>query len=271
MLESLTALAQSRHLHLALRAHELVLLAQSQGWRKRPPELLVRQPLSGPADELPQQLDSALSRLSGPGQAQLRGLPLHIALDAAWVRTWTVQPPANASSIQDSVAAVQMRFQQVYDESPAGWQMRYQADVRHPYLACAVRQDWLAALLARLAAHRLTLLALQPECVALWNHWCARLPSGAWLGLCRAGELTLLATQAQRPVAVRRLPLAATATAAQLAQAVAQEAQRWQLPLPSRLGLCGAVPQAWRGPLAAGLQADFVGEHADILSLWGVA
>ena len=268
MLESLKSWGSSSGLQIVLGPQRVALVLQPSGWRSAPTVVAQWQPdgTAAPAGaaELTAILDGLLTT------AAVRRLPTRIVLADSLVRTWTVEPPRNASRYQDCEAAVHMRFQQVFDEPLADWQLSFDAEASQPFLACALRRSVVSALAAVLAAHQLTLLALEPEFVLLWNHWQRRLPAGAWWGLCQDTVLTLGRVQSGRLVALRRLPLPQASSQA-LIHTVQHEANRWQQPVPTRLGLCGAPPRAWLGAHAGAFHAELLGPHHQASALWGLA
>jgi hypothetical protein len=274
MLERLK-LGRGQTLHIAVEAQRLSLVLVQGRARAGAARVLAQQVLAdgsagARADAVPQLLDGLLAA------ANLRGLPTKLVLADTWVRSWRVEPPPNATRLQDCEAAVRMRFQQVFDEAPEGWQFSPASEVKAPFLACAVRQAWATALVQVLQAHQLALVAMEPEFVVLWNHWQPHLPTGAWLGICQADGVTLGVVQQGRLVALRRLPRPALPLAeasgepAALLHAVQHEADRWNLPMPSGLSLCGAVPSAWLGRWSAGVDCALLGPQGSALALWGV-
>jgi len=257
-----------RSLSLSLAPGRMVLV-QHSGWRKRSAEVLGRWQGGAPSDpeaELPQQLDSLLA------QAGVVGMPVRMLVADSLVRSWTVQPPENASRLQDCEAAVAMRFTEVFGDSLADWHIRADYDPRHAFMACALRRSLLAGLLRPLQARRLTLLSLEPECVALWNHWARDLPEAGWFGICNAGSLLLGIVAEGRLQGTRRLALAGAQAQSSpwLEQAVAREAARLNVATPKAIGLCGTFPRAWAEAGGAALRCRNLGSICDASGLLGV-
>jgi len=252
-------------------------LVEHGGWPRRAARLVAReQPgLALDAETLPAALDALLG---GAGVA--RGVA-HVIVDDALVRSWRVEPPLNASRRQDCVAAALMRFAMVYDEAPADWLVRAELDARLPFMACAVRKDFVAAIAEVLQRHRLTMAVMEPRFVALWNHWRRRLPANAWLLVSSEAGLQLGVTQAGRLCAQRRLdpsvgempagetPAGETPTAAWLAQAVQREADRFNIAVPACLAVCGTVQPAWLE--LSSPRCLHLGSVADGFGLFGVS
>ena len=246
-----------------------VSLVLRQGWLRPTATLLGRKPwgLPGrPGDGLPDMLNVLLA---GVG---LRHLPVRVVLADALVRTWRVEPPRNATRMQDCEAAVAMRFHTVFDESPDDWALSSVPSASHAFMAWAARRLLVNGLSQALRNHPLHLVCIEPEFIILWNHWQPWLPANAWLGIATGDALVLGVVQAGRLQGVRRLPLAdlACEDAAWLRQAVQREADRLDLPAPAALGLCGSVPKPWLVSAADMPACTVLGTQASALSLLGV-
>lgn len=259
---------RQRRLCLAIAPGNIALV--HSGERRAPAQVLAQwsgEPLAAASSGLPRQVAEVL------GQAGQSGHDVRVVLADTLVRNWTVQPPENASRLQDCEAAAALRFSEVFGESPADWHISAAFDAQHAFLACALPRTVLQSLLQVLQAQRLRLLSLEPECVALWNHWQADLPHSAWLGICTEGSLVLGLAVAGRMQGMRRLPIGAgqRPPVAWLEQAVQREAARLNLAAPTALGLCGQVPSHWLGAHAAGLRCTALGSACDARTLFGVA
>jgi len=204
--------------------------------------------------------------------AGLRHLPTRVVLSDALLRSWRVEPPRNASRMQDCEAAVAMRFHTIFDESPDDWLLSSAPSAGHAFMAWAVRRSLVNDLSEVLRNQQLHLLCIEPEFIVLWNHWQPRLPANAWLGICTSDSLVLGVVQAGRLQAVRRLPLVGLAYQDQawLRQVVRREADRFELPAPVAMGLCGSVPRPWLASGTDVLACTVLGMHATALSLLGV-
>jgi hypothetical protein len=118
----------------------------------------------------------------------------------------------------------------------------------------------------------LHLLSIEPECVALWNHWQSRLPEQAWFGICASDALLLGVVVAGRLQGTRRLQLNGPDSRMSdwLERALQREAARLNLPEPKALGLCGKVPSEWTGLHPRGLRCTVMGSVCDAAGLFGV-
>jgi hypothetical protein len=244
-------------------------LVQHSSGRKRGAVVLGQwrgEPLANAAGDLPRLLTDVLS------QAGVSGMPVRVVLADALVRSWTVQPPENASRLQDCEAAAAMRFTAVFGDSAADWHISAAYDARYAFLACALQRSMLAALLQVLQARRLQLLSMEPECVALWNHWKPHLPDAAWFGICNDSSLLLGMVVDGRMQGTRRLALAGPQCRERewLVQVLQREAARLNLPAPRAIGLCGQVPADWTGLHLSGLHCAALGSICDALTLFGV-
>jgi hypothetical protein len=216
-------------------------------------------------------LDELLMRHATAGGA------LTVLVDDLWVPSTSVQPPVNASTLADLKAAVAMRLRTVTDAA-TGWETASEPRVAGRFVASALRSVLLDQLREQSQRYGLHLVSVQPLFAAVWNHWHAALAPGQWLGICRAGALTLCIAPNHQVEQIRRLEFV-PANAQEPhwpGDAVQREALRLGVPAPSAVALCGAVPLAWRqaAPVTAGPQSGpetaYLGAVGDALGLWGV-
>lgn len=253
-----------RSLSLAIAPARMVLV-QHSGGRKRS-AVVLGQWRGEPTGDLPRVLAELL------GSAQVSGMAVRVVLADALVRSWTVQPPENASRLQDCEAAAAMRFTAVFGDSAADWHISAAYDARCAFLACALQRPLLAGLQQVLQAQRLQLLSLEPECVALWNHWQPDVPEAAWFGICTEGSLLLCMAVDGRMQGMRRLPLGGVQWQESywLERVLQREAARLNLAAPKAIALCGKVPADWQGLHLSGLCCTTLGSICDALTLFGV-
>ncbi len=194
------------------------------------------------------QLGMRLDALFDGATAQ-RGSARVVVADH-WVRHWMTVPPKNARRRSDGVVAAAARFQAVYGESLADWQMV--ADVRadKPFLCCAMPTALLGQLEAAGHKHRVVLLQVVPHFVSAWNRWQVGLLSGKWFGVLHGGQLTFGVLEQGHLREVRSLlvPKSALADGHWLQQQVHAEVMRGGFKPPSGVQLCGEVPEAWLRP-----------------------
>lgn len=156
------------------------------------------------ADTLASQIASALDEAGG------NGLPVYVTLGDELVRYFIVTPPANAARMQDLRAAAAVRFQTLYGDTEAAWQLTADWQAAEPFLACAVWRNVLTALRLAVAPGGGCLVAVTPCFVNAWNVLRGELGANAWLATLRDGALTLgLVVNAPKPrlASVRTLVL----------------------------------------------------------------
>lgn len=185
-------------------------------------------------------LDGLRARLADSGTARL---PVSVVLADHWVRLFMVTPPRNAASLEDCEAAALLRFQELYGEAPAQWQLRADWDARHPFLACAIPNSLLASLQQLASACRWTLLSVMPQFVAAWNRWHRELDGDAWFGVALGNRLTLGAIEHGRLRAINTMQVADSAWQDEqwLPAQLAREALRLDMAAPQALRLCGPL------------------------------
>jgi hypothetical protein len=178
--------------------------------------------------------------------AQRDRWPLSVVLADELARMWQVVAPPGCARMADLEAAAALRFQQLYGEPAAGWQVGADWQLKRPFLAAALPRSLMAALQQAGGAHAMRTIEVTPQFIALFNRWRHELAAGDWYGVVHDGVLTLGVCDGGI-VAMRAVAIGAPASAAWLGAHVAREALRLNLPAPKRLRLCGAVPPAWAG------------------------
>lgn len=234
-------------------------LLQSSGWRRPRITPLSETSFTTAEGTSAERIAGHMGRMLAEAECTQRAASIVLSDD--WVRLFMVKPPRNAACLQDCRAAVAMRFQVLYGESASGWQFDADWDVKHPFLACAVPQPLLTALHQKAAEHRLTLIEIVPEFIAAWNRWYPAIKPDAWFGVARAGMLTLGVIQERRLHAVRAIAVPADGWQDRqwLAAHLSREAMRLDVPVASRVQLCGTVPDAWIDHAVGQLMCDRLG------------
>jgi hypothetical protein len=215
-----------------------IALVKTSRWG-RAPELIAAQALAPGTLDSAAGLQEALAALLDGAHA---GWPLTIVLADELARLWAVVPPPQATRLGDLEAAAAMRFQALYGEPAAQWTIRAGWDPVQPFLAAALPRALLGALEQGAAVRRMALLEIVPQFVAVMNRCAGALKPGAWFGVVHDKVLTLGAGATVRAVA-----LPDGAGAAWLAEHLAREALRLNLPAPRQVQLWGDVPEAWNG------------------------
>lgn len=184
-------------------------------------------------------------------EADCSGWPATVVLSDQLSRLWQVTPPPGAARMSDLEAAAALRFQSLYGESAANWQIAGAWDVSRPFLAAAMPRLLLSLLNQVATEQRVTLLEIVPQFIAGWNQWRRALAADAWYGLVQGSVLTLGALGGAAVQAVRAAPIPAGAGPDWLAQHVAREALRLNLPAPARLQVSGGAPASWNNSAGA--------------------
>lgn len=237
-------------LRIGLAKSGLALL-RVRGWRGQRAEVAVERCFARDAaaasSELAVHLNDAVGQAlaadasRSPTSALTRA---SIVLADEWLRLWMTQPPSNAARMDDCRAGAAMRYQTLYGESMQGWTVSAHWDARHPFLACAIPDSLLAALHATAREHRLALIEIVPQCVAVWNARSRRRDQHAWFGVLQQNHLTLWMFDRQRLSAVSMvtLPDDFSQDGQWLAEHARRESLRRNLQLPDSIELHGTVP-----------------------------
>ncbi|MBI1891577.1 MAG: hypothetical protein HYS18_13075 [Burkholderiales bacterium] len=198
------------------------------------------------AQSLPALLDGLRTKLANAGVMRM---PVTIILADQWTRMFMVTPPQNASSLDDCRAAAMRRFQDLYGESPNGWQMHADWDAQHPFLACAMPDSVLSSLKQLAAEFRWTLLTVVPQFIAAWNRWHKELDGNAWFGVALGNRLNLGVIEHGRLRAVNAIQVAdgAWKDAQWLPAQMEREALRLSLASPQQMRVCGLLNGAPAG------------------------
>ncbi|MYM32501.1 hypothetical protein GTP58_29630 [Duganella sp. CY15W] len=214
-------------------------------WRNAAPQTLAEQAIA-PSGEHPfDAIANALRALLGEVQAD--GWPVSFVLADELTRMWRVTPPSGAARMADIEAAAGFRFQSLYGEPAAAWQICADWDATRPFFAAAMPRVLLAALSAVAQDCKLSIVAVEPRFVSAWNRCRGGVKKGAWFGLVHDNLLTLAATEADGKGlrAIRALPIPHGADHYWLTQTLQREALLLELEAPSLLQLSGSAPAAW--------------------------
>lgn len=232
-----------------------VSLLQERRWRGAGLTVLAEQAFAPSAEHRFDVIAQALRTLLG--EHARTGWPVQIVLADDLVRMWRVVPPATASRLADLQAAAGLRFQALYGESPANWQLSADWNASVPFFAAALPRDLLTVLQAVAQEHGLHIVSIEPQFVAALNCWRRALRPGAWFALVHDGLLSIAALEADGRAkgalrAIRSVPLAAGQGADQLwlAQTVRREALLLDMPAPELLQVCGSAPAVWSKPVS---------------------
>lgn len=218
------------------------------------PETLASQQIAPSSDHPADAIANALRAVLG--ELNVAGWPASFVLADELTRMWRVTPPAGAARMADLEAAAGLRFQSLYGEAPAAWQISADWDAVQPFFAAAVPRALLAAL--RVVAHdcKLSTVAIEPRFVSAWNASRRGLKQGAWFGVVHDTLLTLAATEADGKSlrAIRPLPIPHGADQDWLTQTLQREALLLDMDAPSLLQVRGNAPAAWTKPTTSAAQ-----------------
>jgi hypothetical protein len=191
--------------------------------------------------------------------ADCAGWPLSVVLADDLARVWQVTPPQGSARLADLEAAAALRFQSLYGEPAANWQLAAGWDAARPFLAAAIPRQLLALLQAACAEQKVTLVEVAPQFVTGWNQWCGELKPNAWYGMVQQGVLTLGVVDGGQVRAVRAAAMPAGASLEWLGQHVAREALRLNLAAPERLQVAGPAPAAWNSSTSGTIACSLLG------------
>ncbi|MES2260831.1 MAG: hypothetical protein V4724_20115 [Pseudomonadota bacterium] len=234
-------------LRIGVSASALGLLRTSR-WRSPAVTPLAEQAVTEQDGPLQHAIGLALRELLA-GQ-DVAGWPVTFVLADELTRLWQVTPPQQAARLADIEAAAALRFQHLYGESTAAWQLSAGWDARAPFFAAAVPRALLAVLEQGAAEHRLAVVEVLPHFVTSWNRWQRALKPGAWFGQLHDGLLSVGIVDDKRLHAVRALPVPHGADAYWLTQTLNREALLAGCQAPALLQLCGQAPASWSGKAA---------------------
>jgi hypothetical protein len=243
-------------LRIGVSATGVSLLRVSR-WIGEPVTVLAEQAIA-PSGEHPfDAIANALRALLGEHAAAgtLGNWPVCIVLADDLARMWRVTPPPGAARLADIEAAAAFRFQSLYGEPPAAWQITADWHATRPFFAAAVPRALLAALRLVAQDFKLRVVGIEPHFVSAWNRWRRGIKPGAWFGLAHDQLLTLAAIEpdGQGIRAIRVLPLPGGQGADQywLSQTLRREALLLDMAAPELLQVCGAAPAVWTKPLSS--------------------
>lgn len=240
-------------LRLGLGANGLALVKTSRAFGGAPLALSER-PLDGidpDAATATATLAADVAAALAPGLRKLfaglapGGWPVSVVLADELVRLWHVTPPPGATRMGDLEAAAALRLQHLYGASGAEWKISADWDADAPFLAAAVPQVLLDALIAAAREHGFHLVEVCPQFVAAMNAWRRERRAGAWFGQVAGGVLSLAAYEGRTLAGLRSAPIPPGADRQWLDAHLAREALRLGVARPERLQLCGAAPAAW--------------------------
>ena len=227
-----------------------VSLLRTSRWRGEPLTVLAEHAFA-PSSEHPfDAIANALRALLG--EQELGGWPVSIVLADDLTRLWRVTPPPGAARLADIEAAAGFRFQSLYGEAPAAWQISGDWHATRPFFAAAVPRALLAVLRLVAQEFKLHVVGIEPHFITAYNRWRRGLKPGAWFGLAHDNLLTLAAIEADGAGirAIRALPMPAGQGADQywLGQTLKREALLLDMEAPQLLQVCGAAPAVWSKP-----------------------
>lgn len=236
------AIGQSLHLDVAAHA---VSVRRISRWRGEAVTELAAQTIAPSGDHPFDAIANALRALLG--ELEVDGWPVSFTLADELTRMWRVTPPPGAARLADIEAAAGLRFQSLYGESPAAWQVSADWDAAEPFFAAAVPRALLALLQLVAQEFKLAVVGIEPRFVGAWNRSRRGMKQGAWFGLVHDNLLTLAAIDAEHKAmrAIRPLPIPHGADQYWLTQTLQREALLLDMAVPELLQVSGMAPAAW--------------------------
>lgn len=219
-------------------------------WRKPRVHLLKDMQFASEAKsqaQLQERLVVALADLQEGGKARVRARAAHVVLADEWVRYFTVTPPGNVGRLADLQDVAALRFQDLYELSPADWHIQAAWSATRPFLACAMPL-WLRATLEHAAAsHALRLDSIEPQFTSAWNQWGAKARPDGWFGVLHKRRLSCSALQAGYPAENHAivLPEQALQDPFWIGEQLKRTALMRGITPPQALHLCGVRPGPW--------------------------
>lgn len=230
-------------LHIGLSMQGLALVRVDRSWRGSSSSILADARLAeNGANGLAMAFDALAAELCvALKSAACTRMRAHVVLADDLVRYFMVTPPKNTGSLRDCQAAAQMRFQSLYGESLANWQLEADWHASEPFLACAIPANLTSMLQTILGEQRIRLAEVRPQFIAAWNRWHASIRSDAWFGAVYGCSVIVGVIHEGRLVAVRRLSSSYDGglTASWLHDILAREALLLNLPMPKRFQFAG--------------------------------
>ncbi len=123
----------------------------------------------------------------------------------------------------------------------------WQTSAGHPCLAVAIPAILQKMLLDTVARYRLRGVVPVPHCLVAWKRWRDDLKSGDWFGIVHDSRITLVSRSGGKMQGLLQqlLHQEDMKNPDWLAARVCIESARRGLPAPSRIALCGEVPEPW--------------------------
>ncbi len=124
---------------------------------------------------------------------------------------------------------------------------RWQTSPGKPCLAVAIPALLQARLQDTVAGYRLRGVVPVPHCLVAWKRWQGDLKSGDWFGILHDSRITLISRSGGKMYGVLQQLLHQDdmKNPDWLAARICIESARRGLPAPSRIALCGEVPEPW--------------------------
>lgn len=174
---------------------------------------------------------------------------IQIVLDDTLVRSFLVTPPTNVHRLHDLALCAQMRFESLYDESSASWEIHADWRADQAFVTCAIRRELVTSLRELSQGPTGRVISIQPAWLSSWNAHAENTTAG-WWAIGNAQSLVLLLRGAQGPLDLRSLSFVSIPPRTTLDAVIAQEASRLQVLhnmhdpqlLPSALRWLGTAP-----------------------------
>lgn len=188
-------------------------------------------------------------------------LAVDIVVSDAYARFWIVVPPKNASTRSDLRICTLWRFEELFGESPQGWNVQADWHATRPFVACALPLALTDAIRSAIPSRRVRIQRCVPRFIAEWqtqHRQCRH--RDTWFAVSNDSTLTVALIQKQKIVYVRKMVLHACEetqlhTIASALRSIAL--QQGALP-PRNVYLCGDICATSQPAEIEGFKFDWV-------------
>lgn len=188
-------------------------------------------------------------------------LDVDIVVSDAYARFWIVVPPNNATTRGDLRLCALWRFEELFGESPAAWNLQADWHATRRFMACAVPLALTDAIRSALSSRRIRIQCCVSRFVAEWNRHHRRVRKhDTWFGVSNDSIVTMALVQDQRIAHVRKVrqPSGEEMQLDTLASALRCVALQHEARLPESVLLCGDMPATRQATGIEGFHFEWV-------------
>ncbi len=171
-----------------------------------------------------------------------------VILPDTWVRHFLVQIPGNIKNRNDIQAAVQRRFEALYDDNVQDWVLKLDLRLNGKSLVCAIPKALQNCLKKNAHQYKQSFLSIQSNFVQLWNAERHFKLEFAWVLVCDGETMTLaiVANHAWQFIRQISLPVSADMSVNDLYACMSKEAMMLGVTMPESLIMIGDIPSYWK-------------------------